>query len=166
MSEEKTPTKSEMLAQIEETRAHLVSLISRLSEAQMTEAGVQDAWSIKDMLAHIAAWERLTLDRLEAAFLGRPLGYKLIRSDRDVDEMNARVYEQNKDRPLAEVLAEFEGTHRNIMGLIHDLGESEFAGPIPAGWAHGKPVWEMIGGNTCWHYSEHSEAIEAWLKGK
>ncbi len=164
MSDETPLSKSEMLDQIASTRTHLESLIAALSEAQMTTPGVQEEWSIKDMLAHIAAWERLTIERLGSAFSGTPLGRKLIQSNRDIDEMNAQVYEANRDRPLSEVLAEFEAAHRDILALVTSLDEAEYSGPIPAEWARGRPVWGMIGGNTCWHYPEHSAAIEQWLK--
>ena len=77
----------------------------------------------------------------------------------------AKTYAENKDRPLIEIWAEFDASHKDILALLDGLDEETFAGKLPGEWAGDAPqVWIMIGGNTCWHYPEHSEAIEAWIE--
>ena len=158
------PSKNEMLAQIRETRANLQAVLDTLSNEQITTPNVQGEWSVKDMLAHISAWERLAMDRLDAGFNNREPGYNRIQNDADVDEFNASVYDRNKGRPLFEVWAEFDASHKAFLKVIEALDEETFAGNIPAAWGQDIEVWKLIGANTCWHYPEHSEAIEAWLE--
>ena len=108
------PTKSDLLDVIRTERAQLEILFEGLTDSQMTKAGVDASWSIKDILAHIAAWERLAYDRIHAALSGEPLKFPLIKGDADVDKFNAGVYEKNKDQPLAKVMAEFHDSHRGF----------------------------------------------------
>ena len=58
------PTKSDLLAVIDSERTQLESLLKGLNDAQICKPGVEGPWSIKDILAHTAAWERLAFDRI------------------------------------------------------------------------------------------------------
>jgi hypothetical protein len=157
------PQKSEMLGWIRTERARLQALLDTLSNDEIGTPNVQGEWSVKDMLAHIAAWERLAMARLDSAFNDTPLAHKPISSDDDVNEFNAKIYAENKERSLIEIWTEFDASYQAFIKMIEVLDQEAFAGEIPAAWASGKGVWELIGENTCWHYPEHSEAIEAWL---
>ena len=75
------PTKSDLIEVIHTERTRLESLLEGLTDSQMTESGVESSWSIKDILAHIAAWERLAFDRIHAALSGKPLKFPLIKGD-------------------------------------------------------------------------------------
>ena len=46
------------LAELERTRAELLALLDGMDEAALSRKDVVGAWSIKNVLAHLAAWER------------------------------------------------------------------------------------------------------------
>jgi hypothetical protein len=50
-------TKAELMARIEREWAVLQALLAQVSEEQMEAPGA-DGWSVKDQVAHLAAWER------------------------------------------------------------------------------------------------------------
>ena len=50
-------TLSDALAEFGHTRAELLAAIGGLDEAALDRKGVIGEWSIKNVLAHIAAWE-------------------------------------------------------------------------------------------------------------
>ena len=158
-----TPTKAELLANVRTGCAKLESLLEALTPEQLTQPNVQDDWSIKDMLAHIAAWERFTIARLEAMRDMAPLKIPPVTSDEQVDAMNARVYAENQARPLAEVMADFQATHQALYTLVESLDEAFLQGAVPFEWGEGRPIWGMVAANTYWHYPEHQAAIEAYL---
>ncbi|MEK7693088.1 MAG: ClbS/DfsB family four-helix bundle protein, partial [Chloroflexota bacterium] len=54
-------TKAELLDAIRRDRATLDALVTSLSEAQMIAPELDAGWSVKDVLAHITAWEQLCL---------------------------------------------------------------------------------------------------------
>jgi hypothetical protein len=160
------PTKSALLEVIRAERTQLESLFEGMDDSQMTTAGVEASWSIKDILAHIAAWERLAYDRIDAALSGEPLKFPLINGDADVDQFNAAVYEKNKDQPMKYVMAEFHDSHQDFAELIGTLEDDFLASPLPFGWAGKLTAQVLISANTHWHYIEHAESISKWLESQ
>ena len=124
------PTKSDLLSVIDAERSRLDSLLEGLADSQMAEAGVEAAWSIKDILAHIAAWERLAFDRIHAALSAEALKFPLIKGDADVDAFNAQVYEENKAKPLADVISEFQASHRDFRLLASICADLDRGGVV------------------------------------
>ena len=51
-------TKTEILVLIRSERESLEVMLEPLSDEQMIQPGVENTWSIKDILAHITDWER------------------------------------------------------------------------------------------------------------
>ena len=157
------PTKSDLLKAIFTEKENLESLVDGLTAAQKVEPGVEASWSIKDILAHIAAWERVAYDRIHAAITGEPLKFPLIKGDADVDKFNGEVYEKNKNRSLGEVMAEFQDSHQAFITQIENLDDDFLFAPLPFDWAGKLTAQVVISANTHWHYLEHAVAIEKWL---
>jgi len=158
------PDKSTLIDVIQSERARFESLLVGLTEAQMTKPGVEADWSIKDILAHIAAWERLAMDRIYAAQTGADLKYPLIAGDDFVDQFNAQNYEAHKNQSLSEVQAEFDNAHQEFMAQIEALPEARLFQKLNFDWS-GKLTYQvMISANTHWHYPDHAAAIENWLE--
>lgn len=160
------PKKSDLLDVIHAEREQLETLIEPLTDEQMTAASVAASWSVKDILAHIAAWERLACDRIQAALSGEPLKFPLIKGDSDVDRFNAEVYAQNQDQTLGQVLKEYHDSHQDFLDLIETLQDDFLASPLPFDWAGNLTAQVMISANTHWHYIEHAESISKWLESK
>ena len=157
------PTKSDLLEVIRTERAQLEALFEGLTDSQMEQPNVEASWSIKDILAHIAAWERLAFDRIHAAVSGAPLSFPLIKGNEDVDQFNAKVYEQNKEQPLPEVQTEFHAAHRDFITQIEALEDDFLVKPLLFDWAGKLTAQVVISANTHWHYVEHAAAITKWL---
>jgi len=149
-------TKAELVANIERDRARLDELLAALDGARMTEPALDDGWSVKDALAHITSWEQLCLgwiragERREGPF-----------TDDSLNALNARIYAENRDRPLVAVLARSRQSSAEILAVTESLSDEALAAP-PA-WAPGRPLAEIISGNADDHYREHIDQINAWL---
>ncbi len=159
----KTPTKVNLLKTIYAGRAQFETLLNRLTEAQMTTPGVHGEWSVKDILAHLTAWERVTLERLNAGLSGRPLKLKPIKTDEDVEWMNEKVYAINQERPLGDIMDDFHTSFKRLMARVEEIGKKVLEKPVVMEWAGDRPVWLLIADNTYLHYEEHQDAIEKWL---
>ncbi len=160
------PTKSDLLMVIRTERARFEALIETVPESRQSETGVEAHWSIKDIMAHIAAWERLAMDRIHAGITGEPLKFPLIAGNEFVDQFNGEIYEANKARPLAEVYAEFHAVHRQFLDQIEALDAVLLPQSLPFDWA-GKLTYQVvISANTHWHYAEHADSIEKWLENQ
>ena len=153
-------TKSELLDQIRTERKQLEKVLAILTPDQMLQPGASGEWTIKDVLAHISAWERRMIlwigSHLRNETPDVPLPW-------DVERMNAETYAQVKDKPLAEVLEEFHKSYRDALALAESLSEMQLQTAYADTWPMGS-LWLGVAANTNWHYKEHRESIEAWLK--
>lgn len=155
-----TITKTALLDKIHSGYNQFEALLASLNEEQLTVPAVNDSWTIKDNIAHLTAWQSYLLSQLQGLIDGkRPPSFMPGLSE---DEINKGFYEENKERPLAEVLADFRLFHQSVLADVQSLSEETLNAPFP--WRKdGNAVWSLIAGNTYEHYEEHSNIIKNWL---
>jgi uncharacterized protein (TIGR03083 family) len=152
----------EFIARVTSTRQEYDDLLSALDEEQMTRPRTCGEWSVKDVVAHVTWYERQMVGVIDQrALVGSDL-WTL-----DLEQRNAAIHEQNRERPLAEILSESKSVHASLMEGLHTLTDAELldAGrfrEMPSEWL----PWEMIGSNTFEHYPDHAEAIRRAFPGR
>jgi hypothetical protein len=138
-------TKKALLDAIGSERERLEETLIGLSEAQLIQPGVVGEWSIKDVLAHLAAWEQRLVHRVN----GEP--------ERGIDlgtpAFNAQVYLENKSRALADVQSESQHSYAAVLALASGLSSAEV-----------KRWWRAFALNTHGHYRWARLNIRRWLK--
>ena len=158
------PSKSEILAAIKQEWAALEQTLFRLSEEQMLTPGVTGSWSVKDTLAHIVAWEKVLIDRMEGILTGLPLKYPPIRNNEDVDQFNENAYLESRDRSISTVQLDFRAIYQGLLTLLEALDEDALTHPVPWDWASDDlRLWHIIIANTSDHYQEHRLEIEKFF---
>src|SRR4051812_42377723 len=98
-------TMAELRERIDSSYAALERTIEQLSDDQLTTP-IDGSWSAKDLLAHIAAWEQVTIhfhvgDR---AFEEVTQLTSVPYATTPVDQINEAFYARDRDLPLAHVL--------------------------------------------------------------
>jgi hypothetical protein len=163
MTEQKS--KAELLAMRRALYTHFDELIASMSEQQMQVPGVNDDWSVKDNIAHLAFWERVNLlDMLKAIDQGKSWTDPGFGStDEVLEQTNQRAYLQNKDRALADVLSEFTATQQQVMEYLERLSEEELNTPYE--WLEGDTIVTWLS-DPNGHYQEHEQYIREWLAGQ
>jgi hypothetical protein len=163
------PTKTELVARINQARQSLDQLIGPLSERQLDAAGPEGGWSVKEHLAHLAAWEQGI-----AALLQHRDRWQAMGLDRETvlaqDEtgLNALIQERHHNRPVAEVMAAFRRAQQELSATLDALDDDALGHPYSAydstEIAEGGPaIVGWIIGNTYEHYEEHQGYIETLL---
>lgn len=152
-------TKSELLDQIRTERKRLEEVLAAMTPDQMLHPCASGEWTVKDVLAHISAWQRRMLSWIRSHLRGEapdvPLPW-------EVERMNTETYTQVKEKPLVEVLEEFRQSYRDALALAESLSEEQLQTIYTDTWPMG-PLWLGVAANTNWHYKEHRESIQAWL---
>jgi uncharacterized protein (TIGR03083 family) len=147
--------KAQIIDQIRRSRQQFEEALARIDSARMTEPGVNGDWSVKDVLAHIAWWEQHLLRRLRS---GRDdLYVEGVDGRSATDRANAEVFAANRERPLAEVRAEFDASYREVLETIEGMSDDELASD---------EVYEDIGADTFRHYPEHTAMLTAWIESR
>lgn len=159
MAEQKS--KAELLAMRWALYAHFDALIAGLSEQQLQRPGVTGDWSVKDHIAHLTFWERVNLlEILKAIEQGTSWTDPGLEGTEDeTDQTNQRVYLQNKDRALADVLTEFQATQQQVMEYLEKLSEEKLQ--TPYAWLDGYTIITWLS-KPNGHYEEHEQYIREW----
>ena len=95
--------KNTVLEHLQTERKNFEAALAQMDSAQIESALVQDGWTVKDILAHISAWERELLRWLEMSACGEPPDIPPPGTwSRYLHQFNARTYQGNRERPLAD----------------------------------------------------------------
>ena len=152
--------KAQLLGAIHTSYTNFEAVLAPLSSEQMTTPGVNGTWSIKDNIAHISAWQRLLLDRLQAVRDNVDYHWPW-NEDAGDDEINEQFYQQNKARSIDDVLTEFRSLHQQVIEQVQAMSNEDLNRPLS--WRDGNPIWPVIVGNTSEHYPDHMQVIQDWL---
>src|SRR5690348_5097675 len=150
--------KAVLLADINDSYAKFKVQLAPLSEEQLTTPGVNGTWSIKDNIAHLSAWHKVLLARLQA--VRDHTRYESTFAGLDDDTINERFYLQNKTHSLHDVLTEFDFLHQQVVQTLESMTDEQIN--KPQDWLGGRPVLDYIPGDTVEHYEEHGQIIQAW----
>ncbi len=154
------PGKSELLSRIYSSRAALEDALNSLDEELLTRPG-REGWSIRDHLAHLAAWEAGMVallqqhPRLQAMGLDPREAVGL-----DTDQINDLVQRRHAHLSLQEVMAFFQEAHRQMIETLNGMSDEDLNRPyrdyVPGGDdSRQDPVIDWIIGNTYEHFNEH-----------
>src|SRR6476620_6742285 len=104
--------REQLLNKLEKTWAALGESFAGLPEASLTEPGVMDHWSVKDILAHVTTWEEEALKYLPRIIEGgRPPRYSTL-YDGGIDTFNAQKAEEKRALSISEVMEQMDTVHR------------------------------------------------------
>ncbi|HEX3721374.1 MAG TPA: ClbS/DfsB family four-helix bundle protein [Nitrolancea sp.] len=141
--------RDELLAQMNVARTELESVIATLRGREDIDLG--DGWRVRDVLAHIALWERVSAWWLTGADVPHAEG--LVGMEPwDLNAFNEGMRERWRLRPLSEVYEEFAAAHEALVALVSDSSEEDCA--------TGGRVWVRNDECGTGHYREHMAALE------
>ncbi len=155
--------KSILLKSIQREWEALMSVVERLSPEQMVapDAG---GWSPKDNLAHLTEWLKALLgyhiDRKSAEeVLGIP---KELADDWDFDQVNAFLFEQNKNRSIEDVLGSLKAKYAETLARLEAMPFEDLLAPRYEDDPERTPLLASVLGNTTEHFMEHRERIQSY----
>lgn len=148
--------KAALLESIRRERAELNAIIARVGEPGMVEPALEDDWSIKDVIAHITAWEQLCLVWVRTDHRGEgPFTQK------SLDALNAKLHAENEGRSLEDVLADARRSYEEFVAMVEEQTDETLV--TPPSWAD-PPLGQVISSNSDDHYREHIDQLLRLLK--
>ena len=148
-------------------------LLNRIGYTRrMTLKGVSGKWSIKDILAHVLAYEQYIADRMHELLHGETyipcrtqnaldafldeFGYPDFGSPLlDDDEPNEWVTEKYKNVALDDVVMQEIQAFSSIISYLETLTEEMM---------NRHHLYDRVANNTFLHYREHAVDIKRWLR--
>jgi uncharacterized damage-inducible protein DinB len=121
--------------------------------------------SPKEILAHVAAYEDLIVQRLREARSGGTTSF-----DRDRDSwesFNDRIWAEAAEQTSEEVRADAARVFAELLDEVGKLSDAELTevtgitSAVDPAWLDGRAMWELIGIDAFDHYAMHHAALEA-----
>ncbi len=144
-------TRAELLAREAADWAELTAAWRGLPETALTQPGASGpAWSVKDVMNHIAAWQAAALRIIPAYLAGRraTLGHS-------TDRFNADQQAAGQTRSLAATRRRLNAGRRALLALLADIPDAALLDPA------GRINW-WVRYTTYSHYGEHIHNLTAF----
>jgi hypothetical protein len=128
------PTRDEAIAVLEDGHEQVRLLASKLTDDEMTlpaTIGGGD-WSAKDLIGHLESWEGVALRALkefqgeETPWVESPEGPFSGPGTEGVDAFNTRAVAEKQRSSLADVRAQADRTHAELIGTIRGLTDDQW----------------------------------------
>src|ERR1700730_5061390 len=119
-------SKTQLLTELRKEQAAWEALLNEIGEAHMTQPEVAGGWSIKDIVAHLTAWRRRSVRRFQALLNHEPdFSPPWPPELREDDEINAWIYEANRNHPLADILNDSGVFFQQLVDHLDAFSEDE-----------------------------------------
>jgi hypothetical protein len=144
-------TAEAIIEKIESSYGAIVRLYRSVPVTALIESTLPNGWSVKDTLAHMAAWEWRCASLLNESHQTNAL----LKAIPDVDALNRESYQERQEWSWEEVETDFRQAHEALVAAIRAL---------PNDRLEDAPVQQAIAENTWKHYAEHLPDLEKWHK--
>jgi uncharacterized damage-inducible protein DinB len=111
----------DVFEELSRTRAALLDTLAGLDEQALERKGVVGEWSIKNVLAHIAAWEAWVVQALPARLATGTTPPALQARQVDEDASNALEVAEREELTVSEQLMELERTREALLAYLREL---------------------------------------------
>jgi hypothetical protein len=161
--------KEHILAALREQFERWEKLLSNLADEEINAPHFDLDWSIKDVMAHLGAWQQISIARLESGVRGREPDYPqwvlTIGEDweEDSDRVNALTYEKNHKKPWAEVYQNWRTGFLQFIELGSKIPERNLLDGDWYPWLKGYSLASILISSYD-HHQEHLEKLLAWLQ--
>jgi len=141
------------------SRAATLRLLAGIPELEVLRPRTQGAWSIKDVLAHIAAWEEEGTRRLR--LLARGQGHRMVwyETMAEADRFNARAVRAARRASLAAMLRRLARARAGLVAALKRLPPRAIGDPGP-----GLPVTRWLREFAWTHEIGHRHEIRDWWR--
>ena len=146
--------KARLIQLLDVSRSFQQQMMTDLDPGERNANSAWENWSTKDELAHVIAWQLNSLARIAALRHGEP-----VPDFSNFHTINRAIFETNRDRSLAEIVAEGDRAHADLVSLIQSSSEEDLTQPerFPGQEARSLAAEIMNNGfqHPVVHYADH-----------
>lgn len=161
--------KEHILAALREQFDRWEELLVSMNDEQITTLYVFPDWSTKDVIAHLWAWQQISIARMEAALRNREPEYPkwIARLGEDweenFDQTNALIYKNNHDKSWAEVHQNWREGYLRLIESGDKVTEINLLGTGIYPWPGGYSLALILIASYD-HHQEHFDKLTKWLQ--
>jgi hypothetical protein len=139
-----------LITLLEFSYAYQKQYLATLTEEEKTAEGAADAWSPKDILAHVSYW-----DIQGAKQLVDPANYEPPDYGDDFNATNEQYWHKFQDTSWDEIEAMVAQAHNDLLAGLRGLEDEQLADGERYAWTNGRPLWHRITFGNFYHPMAH-----------
>ena len=142
------PSRAQALATLEAGQEELDALFGQLTEADLSQPATigPGEWAAKDLMGHIAFWEELALETIDAWRAGQRPRVEDISGPAGTDRANADNQARTAPQSSAEIRSRAASAHQALLAALRSLSDAEWQAPAPYQAATQASLGELLGG--------------------
>jgi hypothetical protein len=145
--------REDLLRREAETWGRIDGVVESLSAAELVQPSYTvEGWSVKDMMAHVAAWSNVAAGVLREISAGTWTGHHVSDEPGGTDRLNAEWFERDRELDVDTVRSEW---HASRTSMLEAFGALDEITPDADEW------FEESGPS---HYAEHMPDLERWVR--
>ena len=146
--------REDLLRREAEAWGRIDGVVESLSAGELVRPGYTvEGWSVKDMMAHVAAWSNVAAGVLREISAGTWSGHHASDEPGGTNQLNAEWFERGRELDVDRVRSEW---HASRTRMLEAFGALDEITPDADEW------FEESGPS---HYAEHLPDLERWLRG-
>ena len=145
-------------------------LLASMSDEQITAPLLPSNWSTKDVIAHLRAWQQVSIARLEAALLNTDPelpawlgGVDPFYAEEHADDFNARVFEIHLGDSWSTLHGDWRDGFLRFLQMAEAISDTMMFDTQRFSWLGGCGLSAVLEGSHD-HHQEHREKLLAWLR--
>jgi hypothetical protein len=160
--------KDHILTALKELSDRWEELLASMTEEQITTPHFDLDWSVKDVMAHLWAWQQISIARLEGGVHDRepefPRWVMELGQDweENADRVNAWTYESNHNKPWSEVYENWRTGFLRFLEVGSKISERDLLDGDRYPWLKGYSLAFILVASYD-HHQEHFEKLTEWL---
>ena len=161
--------KDHILAALREQLDRWEELLASLNEEVITAPHFDFDWSIKDVMAHLWAWQQISIARMEGGALDRGPEYPkwIVESienwEEDADRVNALTFETHHENSWSEIYQNWKNGFLWFLEVGEKISERDLLDGDRYPWLKGYSLAAILISSYD-HHQEHLEKLLDWLR--
>lgn len=161
--------KQHILFQLKQVFTQWQDLLASLNEKQINTQLTPSTWTVKDIVAHMWAWQQGSVARMQAALQDKLPAYPdwwLANGpdpEADLDRTNAWIFQANHERAWESVYAQWRDQFQEYIELTTSLAEIDLLTVGRFAWMGKYAIADSCLGSIG-HHQEHFDTLQDWLK--
>ncbi len=146
--------KKKTLVFLKEEHEKLSSVFNSLHKEELVQYHIVKAWNIKDILAHLAAWNKELLKSIDSLLDKKDIWFRT----KNEEEFNKFQVTLRKSKSVAEIIEEWENSFSQLIEKIEGLSKEEWNFKSEYKWKSG----DFVTVKSFFEYRKRGLGHEGW----
>jgi hypothetical protein len=158
-----------IIKSLEEELLEWETLLSNLNEYHLTQEPVYGSWSVKDVLAHLFEWQKVSISRLKAGLENSTPEFpdwfvKEPESGKERDELNRIIYNKWENKSWQDVHSSWKNGFKEFIELSKKVNSEDLNDKKKFKWLEGYSLYDVLKFSYIHHHEDHLLPIKELTK--